>query len=115
MVAKYKAPRIHTRKGTAFGEWYAALETLIRDDDGATLANLLRRVETVRVGRRGLVPMVLLRELANLLDPQTTWSIYDQRRTKDNGVRLKIHCAYSERNRDHKEKRSGRRIYTYGH
>jgi hypothetical protein len=32
----------------------------------------------------------LLRELANLLDPQTTWSIYDQRRTKDNGVRLKI-------------------------
>ena len=34
--------------------------------------------------------MRLLLELANLLDPQLTFSMYDQRRVKHNGVRLKI-------------------------
>lgn len=90
MVARHKGPRIHRPEGTAFREWYAALENLIQEHDGAPLANLLRRVQTVREGRRGLVPMRLLLELANLLDPQLTFSMYDQRRVKHNGVRLKI-------------------------
>ena len=59
--------------------------------------------------------MRLLLELANLLDPQLTFSMYDQRRVKHNGVRLKITALTQKENRDHIEKKRGRRIYTYGH
>ena len=71
MAARHKAPRIQEQERPP--DWNAALETLLRDGDGAPLADALRRVPSDREGR-ALLPRFLLVELANLLDPHSTWN-----------------------------------------